>query len=249
MSKSVFRVGVVALVALSVGSQGCMGWLFQWGKHEKLKKEYRQLANELERKDSQLADDQGRIASLKEQVDSMNHIVTLYKDKKKEAERLAASTRSELDKLQKRLEEIARTHQGVEVAVGGLIIRDKLLFGLGSADVSEAGKKVLQDIAAKFKGTNEIIQIDGHTDDHRVSKPETVKRFIDNWGLSGARSAAVLRLLAKYGVAERRMYARAFSMYRPRQAGTSEAIRSKNRRVEVMFLPPAMLEAAPAKKK
>jgi len=249
MSKSVFRVAVVALIALSVGSQGCMGWLFQWGKHEKLKKEYQQLANELERKDSQLADDQGRIASLKEQVDSMNHIVTLYKEKKKEAERLAAQTRAELDKHQTKLDKIAGRHQGAERIPGGIALKDQLLFALGSAEISEKGKKALQDIATEFKGADVILQIDGHTDDHRVAKPETVKRFIDNWGLSGARSAAVLRLLAKFGIAERRMYTRAFSMHKPRVPNANEASRSKNRRVEIMFLPTAAPGAAPAKKK
>jgi len=247
MSNVVLRAGAVATIALSMAAQGC---LVPWSKYIKVKKQHDQLAREVERKDSQLADDQETIRSLEGQVSSMNHIVTLYRDQKKEAERLAAQTRAELDKVQKRLEEIARTHgEGVEIGPGGaLIIRDKLLFALGSADVSEQGRKVLQDIAAKFKGTGEIIQIDGHTDDIRVAKPETVKRFTDNWGLAASRANAVLRLLAKSGIAEKRMYSRAFSMHKPRVPNANDANRAKNRRVEVMFIPPHILQATrPAK--
>jgi len=242
----VFRVGAVALIALSLASQGC---LVPWSKYIKLKKQYDQLAREVERKDSQLADDQERIASLNEELNSKNQLIKLYDDKKRDADRIAAQTRSELAKLQKKLEEIARGYEGVDAIDGALIIKDKLLFALGSADISPAGQKVLKDIAAEFKGTNEIIQIDGHTDDHKVSKPETVKRFGDNWGLSAARSTAVLRLLAKSGIAERRMYLRAFSMFKPRVPNANEANRAKNRRVEVMFLPAQVLKAAAAPKK
>ena len=243
----VFRVGAVALIALSVASQGC---LVPWSKYIKLKRQYDLLAREVERKDSQLAVDQERIASLSEELKSKDQLIKLYDDKKEAANRLTAQTRSELAKLQKKLEEFAKGYEGVDAIEGGIAIKDKLLFALGSADISPAGQKVLKDIAAEFKATDEIIQIDGHTDDNKVSKPETVKRFGCNWGLSSARAVAVLRLLAKSGIAEQRMYLRAFSMFKPRiPNATNEADRAKNRRVEVMFLPAQIVKAAAAPKK
>ena len=243
----VFRVGAVALIALSVASQGC---LVPWSKYIKLKRQYDQLAREVERKDSQLAVDQERIASLNEELKSKDQLIKLYDDKKEAANRLTAQTRSELAKLQKKLEEFAKGYEGVDAIEGGIAIKDKLLFALGSADISPAGQKVLKDIAAEFKGTEEIVQIDGHTDDHKVSKQETVKRFGDNWGLSSARAVAVLRLLAKGGIAERRMYLRAFSMFKPRVPNANnEASRAQNRRVEVIFLPAQIVKAAAAPKK
>ncbi len=245
MKTRVFRAGVAALIALSVASQGC---LVPWSKYIKLKRQYDQLAREVERKDSQLADDEERISSHGEELKSKDQLIKLYEDKKKDAVRIADDARSKLEALQKRLDEIARTHEGVDAIDGGLAIKDKLLFALGSAKISPEGQKVLTDIAAKFKGTNEVIQIDGHTDNVRVAKPDTVDRFTDNWGLSSARALAVLRLLAKTGIPERRMYSRAFSMYRPRLPNTTDANRAQNRRVEVFFLPPELVGAAPKEK-
>lgn len=247
MKAVVLKAGLVALVACALGSQGCV---VPWAKYVGLKRKYDDAVGELERKDRQLADANTRIDQLRDQLNAKDQIVKLYEDKKKEAEALAAQARAQLDKLQKRLEEIARTHgPGVEVIEGGILIRDQLLFPLGSAEVSEKGKKLLADIAAKFKATNEVIQVDGHTDDIPVKKPATVQKFGDNWGLAAMRAVAVARLLQASGIPGKRLYIRGFSMYRPRVPNTSLESRSKNRRVEVMFLPPQAAGAAPPPKK
>ena len=248
MKAAVLKAGVVALVACAIASQGC---LVPWKKYIGLKRKYEDAVAELERKDRQLADANTRIDQLRDQLKAKDQIVKLYEDKKREAEQLAARARAQLDKLQKRLEEIARTHgPGVEVIEGGILIRDQLLFPLGSAEVSEKGKKLLADVAKKFKNTNEIIQVDGHTDDIPVKRPETLAKFGDNWGLSAMRAVAVVRLLEKNGIPGKRLYIRGFSMYRPRVPNTTPENRSRNRRVEVMFLPPETAAApAPAAKK
>lgn len=247
MTVRVFRVLAVGVIGLSVASQGC---LVPWSKYIKLKKQYQQVAGEVERKDSELADAHERIDSLTEELRSKDQLIGLYEDKKRDATLLAEQTRKRLEEVQEKLRKIAdRAGPNVELGEGVLKIKDELLFALGSADISPDGQKVLQDIATEFKNTDTIIRIDGHTDDHKVSKPETVKKFKDNWGLAAARARAVLKLLAKSGVPERRMYLRAFSMFRPRVPNTDEANRAKNRRVEVYFLPPELTASAPAKPK
>jgi len=233
------KTGIVALIACAVTSQGC---LVPFGKYVALKRKYEEAVRELAAKDSQLADANTRIDLLNKQLDANNQIVKLYQDKKKEADELAARLKAQLDGLNSRLEEIAKTHgPGVELKDGTLIIKDQLLFPTGSAEVSEQGQKLLEDVANKFKATNEIIQIDGHTDNVRVAKPETVAKFVSNWGLSAMRARAVLELLAKYGIPENRMYLRAFSMTKPRADNATDDGKSKNRRVEVMFIPAEVL--------
>ena len=74
MKTRVFRAGVAALIALSVASQGC---LVPWSKYIKLKRQYDQLAREVERKDSQLADDQERISSLGEELNRKDQLIKL----------------------------------------------------------------------------------------------------------------------------------------------------------------------------
>lgn len=237
------RVGAVALIALSVGTQGC---LVPWNKYIALSKKYKLLSSEVESKNSQLADDQERITSLneqlgnlKEQITSKNQLIQLYKDKERAAVLIASQTSDELAKYQKLLDEIAKRHgPGVEAGPGTLTIADKLLFALGSDEISAEGKKVLADIAAEFKGTEVILRVDGHTDNVKVSKPATVARFGTNWGLSAMRAAGVVTALAKAGMPEKSMYVRAFSMHRPRVGNDTLENRAQNRRVEVLFIPP-----------
>ena len=247
MKGVLFKAGVVALVACSMASQGC---LVPWSKYIKLKRKYEEAVSELERKDRQIADANTRIDQLRDQLKAKDQIVTLYDNAKEEAKAAALRTGEQLAKLQARLDEIARTHgPDVEVIDGALVIKDQLLFSLGSADVSDKGKQLIADIAAKFKGTGEIIQVDGHTDNVPVKKAETVARFGDNWGLSAMRAAAVVRLLAQSGITETRIYLRGFGMHKPRVENATPESRSKNRRVEVMFLPPQMLAPKPEETK
>jgi len=246
------RAGLVALIACSVFTQGC---LVPWKKHVALKKKHEEAVRELAQKESALADANTRIDQLRDQLKSKDQIIKLYEDKKKEAEELARRTKAELDKMQieldKRLKGIADRWKGqVDLEDGVLKIKSTLLFALGSADISPEGQKLLEEIAKDFKATDEVIQVDGHTDNVPVKKPETVQRFGNNWGLSAMRAAAVVTFMAKGGIPEKRMYLRGFGEHRPRVPNTTDDNRSKNRRVELMFITTtaAQPEAPPAKK-
>ena len=245
MKGRLVRVGAVALIALSLGAQGC---LVPWNKYIALKKKYELLSGEVESKNSQLADDQERITSLneqignsKEQLTSKNQLIQLYKDKEEAARRIADQTKIELTEFQKKLDAIAGRHKDVTAGPGTLTIADKLLFPLGSADISPEGTKVLADIAAEFKGSEVVLRVDGHTDNIPVSKPATVEKFVNNWGLSAMRAATVVTALAKAGMPEKNMYVRAFGMHRSRVANDTPENRAQNRRVEVLFIPPEHL--------
>jgi len=243
MKGSVLRVGAAALVAAAVLLQGCV---VPWKKYITLKRKYEEAVDELAAKDSQLADANTRIDALRDQLKAKDQLIALYAEKKQAADELAKRAKENYERLMKKLDELQRAHSGLEVVDGTLIIKDELLFPLGSAEVSEEGKKILRDIAAQFKNSDEIIQIDGHTDDIPVEKPETKAKFVNNWGLAAMRARAVLDILAQSGIDEKRMYLRAFSMYRPRLPNATPENRAKNRRVEVMFFPAEPLPLKPA---
>jgi flagellar motor protein MotB len=228
------RAGVVGLLALV--SQGC---LVPWGKHVALKNKYNEAVQELAAKDSQLADATTRIDALKDQLNAANHLIGLYKDKGDEASRIAREAKDKYADIERRLRETLEKFPGAGEYVGGgkVLIKDQLLFPLGSSEVSEKGKQLLEDIAKQFKGTGEEIQIDGHTDNVRLAKPETIRRYEDNWGLAAWRAKAVLKLLAQFGIEDPRMHLRAFSMYRPLSDNNTGDNRARNRRVEVTFFP------------
>ncbi len=233
MKGTVGRIGVVALLALSMLCQGCV---VGWKKYIALKRKYDESVRELAAKDSQLADANTRIDALRDQLKAMQQLNLLFKDKGDQADALAKKAREDYERIMKELDKL-RGIEGVEVVDNRVIMPDTLLFALGSAEVSPAGRKVIEQIADRFKGGAEILEIDGHTDDIRVVKPETVRKFEDNFGLAAFRAKAVLNLLAKCGVAENRMYIRAFGMHRPRLPNTDDASRAKNRRVEIAFFP------------
>ena len=247
MTKLALKAAAIAIVCTSFASQGCA--LLQWGKYNKLKREHEQALRDLDGKDSLLSNSQTRLQALRDQMVAKDQLIKLYEDKYGEAKDLYAATKKKIDELQaeldKRMADFAKGRPGVVFEHGLLRISNTLLFALGSADISEDGQALLADFAREFQAATDIIRIDGHTDDHKVSKPATIEKFEDNWGLSSERALAVLRILTRNGIPERRVYARAFSMTRPRVPNTSEDNRSKNRRVDIALVP-AAIPAAPA---
>jgi len=241
------RAVVVGLIAMSFASQGC---LVPWNKYLKVKKRVEELEAEIREKDSQLADDAVLIQTLRDQLKAKDQLIKLYGDKKDAADALARATQEQLDALKSKLENdlkrFADAHKDVSYEDGGLHIQSSLLFEFASDTVSAEGKAVLKDLATEVKNTDALVQVDGHTDDIPVKRPDSIKKFTDNWGLSANRACAVVRVLEENGMKGDRMYARAFSKYRPKDAASTEAARSKNRRVEIYFIPTGPAPEAPA---
>jgi len=101
-----------------------------------------------------------------------------------------------------------------------------ILFKLGKAEIDPACDPTMQkiaDILAEFPGFH--VQVDGHTDN--VGKAETNRK------LSQARAEAVVNyLVAKKGVAGKRLSAKGFGDTQPIADNKSESGRAKNRRVD-----------------
>lgn len=128
----------------------------------------------------------------------------------------------------------------IEKREGRLVVgvADEILFATGEAEVSEKGKKLLDQIAGTLSRLKDhIIQVGGHTDDAPIVSPEVQKKYPSNWELSAARATNVVRYLQSTGIAGNRLVAAGFAQFRPNMKGTSEAARKKNRRIEIMLLP------------
>ena len=75
-----------------------------------------------------------------------------------------------------------------------------------------------------------VLRVDGHTDDIPLSGRG---RYADNWELSTARAASVVRFLTEQGVPAERLVAAGFGEFQPLvDAQTAEA-RARNRRIEL----------------
>jgi len=117
----------------------------------------------------------------------------------------------------------------------GLAMQSPLLFASGSADISSQGRHLLARLAKALRTAPDaaIIRIIGHTDPVPLNK-SLKAGFIDNWGLSTARAAAVARRLIRHGqVNASRIHIEGRALYNPVANNDSAVNMAKNRRVEV----------------
>lgn len=113
-------------------------------------------------------------------------------------------------------------------------LQESLLFPSGSAEVNPKGKEALGTLATVLNQNQDInVLVEGHTD----SLPIT-KRYEDNWALSLARSASIVRVLQNdYKVAPERVTASGHSSYEPIADNATPDGRAKNRRTEIILEP------------
>ena len=124
----------------------------------------------------------------------------------------------------------------IEKDVVFIDISDKLLFKIGSYDLSSEAKKVLGKIAKVLIDQPEIeFMVEGHTDSlkqHRTSQ------LVDNWDLSVKRATSVVRVLQnEYGINPARITAAGRSQYKPIDTNATDEGRARNRRTRIVILP------------
>jgi chemotaxis protein MotB len=110
-------------------------------------------------------------------------------------------------------------------------LKDKILFASGSASLGKQGLAALDAVAEAFKdlkGKNVVVT--GYTDNVPTGKAGPFK---DNWDLSTARAAAVVRYLQFKGVDPAMLGVAGFSQYRPEAPNDTPEGRSLNRRIEI----------------
>lgn len=118
------------------------------------------------------------------------------------------------------------------------------LFAPGSADLSPACREALDQIAGALRPLRNPVRIDGHTDDRFAPSPA----FPTAWHLSAARASATARYLAKKGpIRPERLSVAGYAGRRPAYPNRSDALRRRNRRIEVTILT-LPKKAEPAKK-
>jgi chemotaxis protein MotB len=158
-----------------------------------------------------------------------------------QADRAAAAGRaeeSELQALKRRLDAVIaakglRANVRTAVERRGLVVRvitDQVLFASGSATLAPAGARLLDEIRNVLRVDREHpIVVDGHTD----SQPIATGRFPDNWELSVARAASVVRFLAGSELQPSRFSATGHGDQMPVASDATPAGRQQNRRVEI----------------
>lgn len=136
-----------------------------------------------------------------------------------------------------RLREVLGDRPDVRIVGDRFVFPSEVLYPVGSAELGEAGRAQIQQVARTLKEVAEkippdidwILQVEGHTD--RV--PINTAQFPSNWELSQARAMSVLRLLQESGIAPSHLAAAGYAEYHPLDSGDSEAAFRRNRRIEL----------------
>lgn len=144
------------------------------------------------------------------------------------------------DKLMRKIEE-EKLQDLVEVKQDdhsiAVIIKNKLLFDLGKADLKQENLHVIEEIVKVFQELPEYahIGIEGHTDDNPVK--EGIYR--SNWHLSVLRALSVMEEFDKLNICKDNCEVRGFGEYQPampnrdKEGHIIEANQSQNRRVVI----------------
>jgi chemotaxis protein MotB len=194
-----------------------------------------------------------QISALRQQLAAIQEALNISKTSQKQAQekisdlgqRLNLALAQKVQELARyrsdffgRLRQILGDRPDITIVGDRFVFQSSVLFDPGKADLSEAGKKSLDQLAeAALDLEREIppdipwvLRIDGHTDAQPVAPGGPFK---SNWDLSTARAVSVVQFLISKGVDPHYLAAAGFGQYQPLDPGNSEADYAKNRRIEL----------------
>lgn len=189
------------------------------GKNRDLSAESDKRLSLLSKSKQDLVSQQAKLAHLQELMDAQKKAIEAIRKKMTDA--LVGFKSDELS--------VAIKNGKVYVS-----LQENLLFPSGSAVVNPKGKVALGKLAEVLNQNPDItVDIEGHTD----SIPIRAK-YQDNWDLSLARSASIVRILTvDYKVDPKRVIASGHSQYDPVQTNSTPEGRALNRRTDIILSP------------
>ena len=137
-----------------------------------------------------------------------------------------------------RLRQILGSRPDIRVVGDRFVFESSVLFDVGKADISGAGKQSLDTLASAVLDLEReippdipwILRVDGHTDSRPLSGGG---QFKSNWELSAARAVSVVQYLVSKGVEPDRLAAAGFGEFQPLDQGTDDDSLARNRRIEL----------------
>ncbi|HET6256294.1 MAG TPA: OmpA family protein [Puia sp.] len=173
----------------------------------------------LSKSKQELINQQARLKDLQDLMDKQKRAIAEIKKKMSDA-----------------LEGFKSSELSVSVKNGKVYVslQENLLFPSGSAVVNPKGKEALGKLAAVLNQNPDItVDIEGHTDSIPIHG-----KYQDNWDLSLARSASIVRILTSdYKVDPMRVIASGHSQYDPVQTNSTSEGRALNRRTDIILSP------------
>ena len=172
------------------------------------------------------------------QKEEVAYLQLKLKEKEQELDQLRGIKQQQernLDDLKKQLDtmqvQLAQTPKGLT-----LTMVESLLFKPGQAEISDKGKKLLDDVAAILKQRfpdRELI-VEGHTD----NQPIKLSGWKSNWELGAGRAMEVLHYLVNsHGFDSKKLSATSYGEFHPVASNAAEEGRAQNRRAVIVVSP------------
>ena len=208
-------------------------------KSGNLERELATTQAELEAKNTKIDILEGTIDDIKKRTNKLSEAKAQVEA---ERERLLAEKRKQQEEFRDLRESLQQEIANQEITItqlqGQLTVNlmDKILFDSGRADIKPEGKKVLDKIADTFlnRFPDREIRVEGHTDDRPFRGSP-----LENWDLSAARAISAVRYLQAYAsVDSSRLSATGYAFYRPIDTNDTPGGRARNRRIEIIVMPP-----------
>ena len=266
MKKRLYLIGAIAGAILLILVTVMSYYIFEFKGNFETEQENRityekkseQLQRELTTTQAELEAKKNKINLLEDTIDEVQARATNLTEAKTKAEAEAMKLLSEKQRRQEELkrkeeefrdlrEELQKEIDAKEITIttlkGQLTVNlmNKILFASGKAEIKTDGKRVLDKIAQTFlnRFPDREIRVEGHTDN--VPFRGSV---LNNWDLSTQRAISAVRYLqTRAGVDPARLAAVGYAYYRPIDTNKTPKGRARNRRIEIIVMPPKQAEA------
>ncbi|MBY5958883.1 OmpA family protein [Membranicola marinus] len=238
----------VKTMALLILGAGLMTSCVSKKKYEALESQRMQLNQELDEAKSTISDlqsqneeIQNRSAELERDLDDLNESMTQVQNTVKTVEKERNVAVDKIKTIKDEIDGVLMKDENIDLEEkdGKLYVTlgDDILYRFGSTRVSSTGKDVIDNVANILSNHPDVkVIIESHTD-HRGLKEGAAYR--DNWDLSVARSANVVRQMIKSGVSPEQLLAAGQAEFEPVVEGDNLSIEelAPNRRTEFIILP------------
>lgn len=114
-----------------------------------------------------------------------------------------------------------------------LSFKDVALFALGSAELTQDARELINKTGQILKKAPQYIRVEGHTD----NLPINTLQYPSNWELSVTRATRVVQeLINELGFHPERLSAAGYGEFRPKSPNDTAQDRQQNRRVDIVVL-------------
>jgi chemotaxis protein MotB len=197
--------------------------------------------------EKQLGDLKGKNSDLLTEASAKNSLLSKNKQELLAQQEKLAHLQALMDRQKKAIEDIKKkmsnalvgfksNELSVSIKNGKVYVslQENLLFPSGSAVVNPKGRDALGKLAQVLNQNPDItVDIEGHTDSIPIHG-----KYQDNWDLSLARSASIVRILTTdYKVDPTRVIASGHSQYDPVEPNSTPEGRAQNRRTDIILSP------------